>query len=174
MPKLVRARMAPSRATEKGATSEAAPPAGVEFAHGDAGAPVSCHRHGPEPQRVQLRKCAKQAKAYKCNECGLEIERSQRNKCKKCKELLCLSCALQCRSCSRHFCTLTCAGWEIEMPSVEQQKQQDVPAPVTALHSSGGALGCKRCARRQRREGHPCETPEGTPRRRRTVYDTPV
>ena len=164
--------MAPSRAPEKGTTSEPAPPAGVEYA--GAGAPVSCHRHGPVPQRAQLRKCAKQAKTHKCNECGLEIERSQRNKCKQCKELLCLSCALQCRRCSRHFCTLTCAGWEIEMPSIEQQKQQDLPAPVTALHSSGGALDCKRCARRQRREGHPCETPDGTPKRRRTVYHTPV
>ena len=165
--------MAPSRATEQGTTSsEPAPPAGVEYA--GAGAPVSCHRHGPVPQRVQLRKCAKQAKTHTCNECGLEIERSQRNKCKQCKELLCLSCALQCRSCSRHFCTLTCAGWEIEMPSIEQQKQQDLPAPVMALHSSGGALDCKRCARRQRREGRPCETPDGTPKRRRTVYDTPV
>ena len=165
--------MAPSRATEQGTTSsEPAPPAGVEYA--GAGAPVSCHRHGPVPQRVQLRKCAKQAKTHTCNECGLEIERSQRNKCKQCKELLCLSCALQCRSCSRHFCTLTCAGWEIEMPSIEQQKQQDLPAPVMALHSSGGALDCKRCARRQRREGRACETPDGTPKRRRTVYHTPV
>ena len=159
-------------ATEKGTTSTSAPPAGAE--HAGAGSPVSCHRHGPVPQRVQLRKLAKQAKAYKCNECGLEMERSQRKRCKKCNELLCLSCALQCRSCGRHFCTLTCAGWEIEMPSIEQQKQQEVPAPVTALHSSGGALGCKRCARRQRREGHSCETPDGTPKRRRTVYHTPV
>ena len=168
--------MAPSRAAEKGTPSEAAPPAGVEYA--DAGPPVSCHRHGPVPQRVQLRKCAKQAKAYTCNECGLEIERSQRNKCKKCKELLCLSCALTCAGCSRHFCTLTCAGWEIEMPSIEQQKQQEVPAPVTALHSSGGALDCKRCARRRQQEGsfiHPYETPGGALKRRRTrVYDTPV
>ena len=159
-------------ATEKGTTSAPSPPAGAEQA--GAGSPVSCHRHGPVPQRVQLRKLAKQAKAYKCNECGLEMERSQRKRCKKCNELLCLSCALQCRSCGRHFCTLTCAGWEIEMPSIEQQKQQDVPAPVTALHSSAGALGCKRCVRRQRREGLPCETPDGTPKRRRTVYHTPV
>ena len=163
--------MAPRVAAE-GATSQPAPHAGAEHTNDNAGAPVSCHRHARSgPPRFQLKRSAK---VYKCNECGSQIERSQGSKCKGCKELLCLSCALQCRSCSRHFCTLTCAGWEIEIPSIEQQRMQEVPEPVTALHSSGGSLGCKRCARRQRREAHPCETPDGSPKRRRRVYDTPM
>ena len=149
---------------DKGSTSEAA--AGVEHTKSNARA----KRSGPPRFKLLKRP---QARACKCNECGSQIERSQACKCKGCKTLLCSSCALQCRSCQRHFCTLTCAGWEIEMPTIEQQKQQDVPEPVTALHSSGGSLGCKRCARRLRREG-PCETPEFSPKRRRTVYDTPI
>ena len=118
---------------------------------------------------------AKRAKMKRCNECGAQVD--QALKCRGCKELLCSGCALQCRRCERHFCTLHCAGWTIEIPTIEQQKQQEVPETVKALHSSAGALDCKRCLRRLRREEtteKAYETPDASPRRQQAPYETPA
>ena len=112
--------------------------------------------------------------AAPCFECGTEAPRDELHKCRGCKELICRSCSLRCGGCERVFCTLHCAGWTVEIPTLEQQRVNDVPAEVLALHSDG-AIGCKRCARRHRkelREQRCFETPQASPRAQ--AYDTPV
>ena len=112
--------------------------------------------------------------AAPCFECGTGAPRDELHKCRGCKELICSSCALRCGGCDRVFCTLHCAGWTVEIPTIEQQRRDDVPAEVLALHSGDGSIGCKRCARRQRKElkEQRCfETPQASPRAQ--AYDTP-
>lgn len=109
----------------------------------------------------------------KCSECGAQ---TARERCRGCKESLCSACSLRCGGCGRTFCTLHCAGHEVEIPTIEEQRLQLIPAAVQALDSTAGRsdIRCKRCVRRQRREerfqtpgkGSPVpqsgfETPEG-------------
>ena len=90
-----------------------------------------------------------------CGECGATSDRA--SKCRGCKELVCQTCALLCDDCGRSYCTLFCGGFLIDMPTIEQQRNKEVPGPVQALNCSRN-ITCKRCVKRQQREGREAVT----------------
>lgn len=161
------------QATDAAMEVDTAPSASAEpSSHSPPSTSATAAKRSPAMPPLQYAKRARPAAP--CFECGTEAPRDELHKCRGCKEHICSSCSLRCGGCDRIFCTLHCAGWTVEIPTIEQQRRHDVPAEVLALHRGDGSIGCKRCARRQRKElkeQRSFETPHASPRAQ--AYETP-